>query len=445
MIKYTRFLIILLFAVTTFEARSQSTATSSSPYSRYGLGDITPTLLPQNIAMGGIATAINKINGYNSINPLNPASYGAINLTTIDIGVYSNMVTLNQTGQPSQKNSNFRLSHIAFAIPVSRRSALSFGLLPYSELGYNDKRTSKGFGTGSPIDTNTVNYLYNGEGGLSKAYIGYGFGIGRHLLLGANVSYIFGDLKNYQSTEFPNLYGTLNSRVEQDNSVAGLNYDYGAQYQIDLSLTRHIILAYSASANSKITTQNTYIASQYSLDGSGNANVAADSVINQKSAKAKIQLPQINHFGISYQRDEKYLIGADYSTGKWSDLSIAGVNQGLRDSKTLNIGGQITPNMNAIGNYWATVDYRLGAIIDKTYLAVNNPTGGGMTNINSYALTFGLGLPLRPNNLSFYKVNLSAEIGQRGTLNNGLVKENYINLHIGFTLNDKWFQKYKFD
>ncbi|MDB5117939.1 MAG: hypothetical protein JWQ79_3431 [Mucilaginibacter sp.] len=446
MIKYTKFFITFLLAVIVFEAKSQSTATSSSPYSQYGLGDLTPMLLPQNIGMGGIATATNVINGFNSINPLNPASYGAISLTTIDAGIYSSTLFLSQSGQSSAVNSNTRFSHVAFAIPVTRGSAFSFGLLPYSQLGYNYKQTlSKGFGSGSPADTNAVNYIYSGEGGLSKAYLGYGFTIARHLLVGFNVSYIFGDLKHYQTTEIPTYTGTLNSTVEQDNSVGGLNYDYGAQYSIDLSLTRHIILAYSASASSNLNSKSSYIVSQYSYDASGNKNVAADSIINQQGANAKIHLPQNNHFGISYQKDQKYLVGADYSTARWSDLSIGGVNQGMANSSTLNVGGQITPNMNALGNYWATVDYRFGFIHDQTYFNVPNPTGGGFTQIKSNSLTFGFGMPLRPNNLSFYKVNFSAEVGQRGTLSNGLVKENFINIHLGFTLNDKWFQRYKFD
>src|ERR1700690_3203769 len=107
----------------------------------YGLGNINSMLLPQNIGMGGIATAINSISGYNNINPLNPASYGVISYTTIDAGIYSDVSTFSQTGQPNATNSNFRLSHIAFAIPVSKRSALSFGLLPYSEMGYNNIQT----------------------------------------------------------------------------------------------------------------------------------------------------------------------------------------------------------------------------------------------------------------------------------------------------------------
>ena len=80
MIKYTRLFITFLLAVIVLEARAQSTATTSSPYSRYGLGDINDQLLPQNIGMGGIATATNNISGYNNINVLNPASYGKYQL-----------------------------------------------------------------------------------------------------------------------------------------------------------------------------------------------------------------------------------------------------------------------------------------------------------------------------------------------------------------------------
>jgi hypothetical protein len=397
--------------------------------------------------MGGIATATNAIGGFNSINPLNPASYGSLYTTTIDAGLYGGSLGLSQTGQQSKSNANFGLSHIAFGIPVTKHSALSFGLLPYSQVGYNFKQTlSRGFGTGSPVDTNLTNYTYNGEGGLSKAYLGYGVKFFRHLSIGANVSYIFGQIKHTQTTELPQLAGALNSSVEDNNSIGGLNYDYGVQYEFDFSLKRHLVLGYSASASSKLSSQSTYLVSQYTLDQNGVPNLPLDSIVNQQSAKTKIQLPQINHFGISYQNDDKFLVGADYTMGKWSNLTIGGTNQGLVDSKTFNVGGQYIPNINAVGNYWATVEYRLGFRYDQTYLRINNPTGDGLTDINSKAVTFGFGFRLRPyyQNI-FYKINISGEVGQRGTLNNGLVKENYFNLHIGFMINDRWFQKIKFD
>jgi hypothetical protein len=438
MIKYTRFLLTLLFsAVFVFAANAQST--TSSPYSRFGLGDISPQSTAQSAGIGGIGVATNRISLFNNINFLNPASYAAMSLTTIDVGIYSNFSTLSQTGQTSQSNKNFRLSHIAFGIPVSKHSALSFGLLPYSERGYNYKKSVSNLGTSSPADTNVTNYSYNGDGGLSKAYIGYGFTIAKHLLIGANVSYIFGNLKDNTTTETPDLAGFLNTKIEQTNSIGGLNYDYGLQYSIDLSQTKHVILGYSASAGSKLNSQSSFIVSHYTNDANGNPNIAVDSVINRQGASVKLKLPQINRFGVSFQNDGKFLVGADYSMGQWSNYSINGQNQGLVNSRTINVGAQITPNIGTIRNYLATVDYRIGGIYDETYMVVNN------TRIKRMAVTAGLGLPLRPNNGSFYKINISAEVGKRGTLANSLVKENYINLRLGFTLNDRWFTKYKFD
>lgn len=436
MIKFTRFILIFFFALSVKAAMAQSTATTSSPYSKYGLGLVDEDVLPQMRGMGGIGTAINRINGYNTANSLNPASYGFVNLTTIDIGLYANTVTLNQSGVNSQTNFNSRLSHVVFAIPVSKRSALSFGLKPYTELGYNYVQTHSNLGTTSPIDTNAVNYVYSGDGGLSKAYLGYGFGLGKHLYFGGNMSYIFGNLQQYSTTQIPNLYGVLNSEVEQSNHVGGLNYDVGTQVAFDFSETTHLTFGYSASLSTKLNTHYKYIITQ--RNGT-DASVAADTVVRQESDGAKIKLPLVNHFGVSYQKDGKYIIGADYSIGKWSDLNIAGVNQNLQNSQTFNVGGQIIPNINQYNSYLAAMSYQLGFKYEKTYININS------TDIKERAVTFGLGFPLPANNGAFYKINFSGEIGTRGTLDNGLIKENYFNFHLGFTLNDKWFRKYKFD
>ncbi|MNY13615.1 hypothetical protein D3C86_1467580 [compost metagenome] len=61
------------------------------------------------------------------------------------------------------------------------------------------------------------------------------------------------------------------------------------------------------------------------------------------------------------------------------------------------------------------------------------------------AVTFGLGLPLGYTRFAISKLNFTTELGRRGTLTNGLVQENYINFHLGITLNDTWFKRFKFD
>jgi hypothetical protein len=445
MIKFTKLFITFLLALTVFQARSQSTATTSSPYSQFGIGNLDQMALPQTLGMGGLGAAINNFSGYYNLNPVNPASYGSLHLTVIDIGIYGSSTSLSQTGQPSQSNGNFRINHVAFAFPVSKRSALSFGLQPYSEMGYSYKTTQKNFGTGNVIDTNAVNYLYSGQGDLSKAYIGYGFGIGKHLLLGVNASYIFGNLHQYSSTEIPDLISTINSRVEDSYAIGGASYDVGGQYTIDFSDSKHLILGYSATLISNITSQHTNIVSQYTYDASGNENVASDTLSQTQDPKAKLHLPYIGRYGLTFVSDNKFLIGAEYSQGNWSQLSIPGVTgQQYQNSKTYNLGGQFTPNANALSNYLATVDYRLGVIYNKSYVDVQ--TGNSSTNITDKAITIGFGFPLRPGlTSSFYKINFAAEIGTRGTEANGLVKENYVNFHLSFSLNDRWFAKYKLD
>jgi hypothetical protein len=442
MINYSKFFILLILSATTFGAFAQTSATTSSPYSKYGFGLYNDPLLPQNSAMGGLGTAVGKTGGFNDINVINPATYSYINLTTIDMGAFVNSTTLSQNSA-SQTSSNFRLNHITFAVPTGKHAAFSFGLLPYADLGYNYTKTgtvSLNNASSGGIDTaTTASYMYTGEGGLSKAYIGYGIGLGKNLHVGVNVAYIFGSEKQFRTTQFNNLLTTINSSIENSMSAGGLNYDYGLQYDIPFSESSRLTFGYSGSASTQLSTTSKFIVSQYTISADGTVNPALDSLRSEQT-DGKIKLPLINRFGITYQKDNKFMLGAEYKMGSWSNVTINGSNAGLQNSQSFTVGGQITPNINSIGSYLAVVDYRFGFNYDKTYINVNG------TDITQYAATVGLGLPI-PNTsrTSFYKVNLAAEVGRRGTLQNNLVRETFINFKIGFTINDKWFQKFKFD
>ncbi len=439
MINRTKSLLILLAIFSAFTASAQST--SSSPYSKFGLGDLQQQSLPQNMGMGGVAAGVRTLGGYNNINMLNPASYSAITFTTIDIGAYGTINTLSNSSA-KQTGTDFRLNHLAFAVPITKgTSALSFGLLPYTDYGYSFKQVTK-------IDTNTVNSVYGGEGGLSKAYFGYGFNLFKHLNLGFNVGYIFGNLRQTSSVEIPNYDGSssihpassFNTRIEKSQSIKGLNYDYGLQYQFDLSTTSKVVLGYSGSLKSTLTSATKYVSTQYLVDGTGAEATAADTTYIRQGSNVKIALPLTQNLGISFQKDNHYLIGADYSRGNWSQLTADGVNQGLNNTESYHIGGQIIPNINALGSFLAVMDYRLGYRYNKTYVRTSG------TDINESAVSFGLGIPIRSQNrTAFYKVNFAAEYGQRGILANNLIKENFVNLRLSFLLNDVWFVKRRFD
>lgn len=430
MYKRINYITAILIIVCGYGAQAQ--VTTSSPYSRYGLGNIKGSLLPQLRAMGGISTAVNKVSGFNYINMQNPASYAGITLTTIDMGMSADISSLSRNGL-SETNFNSTFSHLAFAVPVNRRSALSFGLLPYTDLGYSYRNTVK-------IDTMNVDQIYRGEGGLSKAYLGYGYRFGDHLRIGGNLEYIFGNLQTTRSTEYIT-GGAINSRMQNKNSVGGLNYSYGIQYDINIAPKTTMTIGYSGSSASKISSTLSSYVTHYSVDLSGNESTALDTLNRVEKEKSNLHLPLTHNFGIAIQQNDKWMVGADFRLGNWSKVSINDVNQGLQNSYGASIGAQITPDITSYNSYFKRVDYRFGVNYDKTYININNQ------DIKQMGVSFGFGFPLpaAQGGLSFYKINFTTELGQRGTLNNNLVKEKFVNFHLGFTLNDTWFRKYRVD
>ncbi|MGE6218481.1 hypothetical protein ACQKCH_01545 [Nubsella zeaxanthinifaciens] len=418
-------------------AGANAQTTVQSPYSKFGLGNLRNSVLPQQRAMGGISTGVFRSSYINNINMQNPASYAGIGLTTLDIGASGSLTTL-KTNSLSEKNFNSSLSHVAMAFPVTLKSALSIGILPYSDLGYDFKNTVN---IGNSTDnTKAADYIYNGEGGLSKAYLGYGMQFGDHFRLGANVEYLFGNLIQSRATEFVDDPGTFNSRQQTKNSVYGFNFSYGAQYDFRLGNKTSLVVGYSGSSSNKLNSELSEYTMIYSKDSQGNANSAFDTLAVVEGEKTKINLPLVHNFGFSIQKENKWLVGADYRMGKWSKLAINNVNQNLQDTYGFSVGGQFTPDLSAINGYFKRVDYRLGFTYDKTYIQMNSQ------DIKQTAITFGLGLPLSSYaRSSFYKMNIAAEVGRRGSLNNGLIQERYVNFHLSFMLNDKWFQRFRFD
>ncbi|HEX7366310.1 MAG TPA: hypothetical protein VF273_04395 [Pelobium sp.] len=405
-------------------------STINSPYSKYGVGNLKGAYLPQQQAIGNLAYGISTVGAYQNLNISNPASYANLRLTVFDIGVSTFSQTLNK-GNLSETSFNGSLSHLALGIPVSKKSALSIGLLPYSNLGYQFKNSDQ------KVDTFSVDHIYSGEGGLTKAYLGYGIGFGKHFSVGVNMSYIFGDLKEVKATEFSKYIGFLNSKTEDNNAVGGLNFDFGAQYVAALNKNTRLTLGYTGGVQTQLNTTYSQLSTRYY--NSQDADIRVDTSSFTKEVKGSLILPANHNFGFSIEKQNKWLLGADLRLANWANFAKNNVNGGLNNSWGFSVGGQITPNVNAVTNYLKLIDYRLGFSYDKSYITL------GTQDINVKSLNFGFGFPLISGRNSFYKINFATEIGSRGTLSNNLVKENFVNFHLGFTINDKWFQKYKYD
>ena len=57
---------------------------------------------------------------------------------------------------------------------------------------------------------------------------------------------------------------------------------------------------------------------------------------------------------------------------------------------------------------------------------------------NEFGISFGLGIPAGG---LFSNVNTTVEFGKRGTTNEDLVEENFVNFQLSLSLNDRWFIK----
>ena len=86
------------------------------------------------------------------------------------------------------------------------------------------------------------------------------------------------------------------------------------------------------------------------------------------------------------------------------------------------------------------MNYRIGARYNTGNLVLNNKS------IADFAVSAGVGLPAGGGRFKlFTMLNISTEYGIYGTSQNQLIQERYFRVVLGFTFNDRWFIKSKYD
>jgi hypothetical protein len=147
-------------------------------------------------------------------------------------------------------------------------------------------------------------------------------------------------------------------------------------------------------------------------------------------------LPVEFSFGAGYGHLNKWFLGTqlDYKKGESSDL--LGQDFQYKDSYKVAAGGWFMPNANDFRNYFNRVIYRYGAYFEKGSLVINDK------NINTVGVSFGATLPFKNSGQNRMSgIDLGLELGKRGTTQNNLINQNFINLKIGFNFSDKWCNK----
>lgn len=408
----------LLFLIIPFSVVSQNV--SNSPYSRFGFGELQSSYSAIHSAMGEVGVAINSPVG---INTINPASYAFVHKQrfTMQAGL-SHQTNLMEAGGVSQVVNTTKFNYLKMGFPVTRWWGSSFGLLPFSETAYsfNDSNTDP-----------DATYSFNGNGGLSRFYFGNGFRPIKNLSIGVNVNYLFGSIETNREVIFTDP-SFLNAKANEETIINGLSYDFGLIYtqsvkdwRLNLGLT--FDNGSSLSAERNLFTQTFRVV---------NLNqVLEDTIQFIQLEEGELVLPSSLAYGFSLV-NEKWTIAAEYTTKNWSEFELFETNDNLQNSSKLSLGAEFIPEIKAINKYHKIVRYRLGFYNAQTYLNLNNQS------IDQYALTVGLGLPLRRSGAL---LNLSAQVGKRGTTDYNLIQDSFVNFKIGFVLSDIWFIKRKFD
>lgn len=397
---------------------SQAQTTISSPYSRYGLGELKRGTYGQTASMGRATTALrdNK-----TINPFNPASFSAVDTLSFlfDLGLTGEFSSQSSPNfEETFKNSAF--DHINIAFPINKNIGISLGVLPYSGTGFSTIINSQ-------ETAGSVTQAFNTTGGLSEFYLGGAIELGKGFSVGANMSYLFGEISNVSEVTI-DATGYYNTISEQTLTIKDLNFNVGMQYTLNLSKENDLTLGFTYENKRKTNTEGEFIVLSI-------GNNFQDTIIHPNNQDLDYEIPARYSFGAALNLNKRLLLMADVSLQNWKETTITSIGEEFENNFSGHLGVQFTPDRTSLTNYFNLIRYRLGSFYDSGYMSLNGE------NLTNYGITFGLGLPIVNPKTS---INLSCELGKRGTSNNNLVEESYAFFGINITFADIWFLKRKY-
>lgn len=365
------------------------------------------------------------------LNFTNPAGNSGLKFTTYSLALENkNLQSKDAFGK--EKAAATYLSYLALGIPLGEKGGMSFGLMPNSTVGYS--LTENQYDLNDDLNKSS---LFEGTGGTNKVFLGFGYEIIDGLSIGIQGNYLFGKIENsivHQEADV-----ALATKYQTIANVNSFSLITGFQYKRKLNSKINLHLGGSFGLENEIETKgNEYL---YSVDLIA-SRIPSDTILNQESVGKLIQ-PLKSSLGVGVGKENKWFAGIDYSFQKALELNGTIFNSYSKiryeDSNKISIGGFYTPKYNSITSYWERVTYRAGLKMEKTGLLVNgNSSGSDFTAIDDFGISFGVGLPVS-NQLS--NLNVGFEFGKRGKITNNLVQENYINVRLSLSLNDKWFRK----
>ncbi|SFG66155.1 hypothetical protein [Pontibacter chinhatensis] len=427
--------VLIGFAALCLTQVAQAQLIGNTPYSRYGMGEVNE--IYGSIRGAGMAGA--GISAGNSFQPntANPALLYYNSITNFDFSGAGQFKTV-KSQYASQRDGNANLYNLSLAIPISRRWSTAVGLRPFTTINYEINSSSEVEGNPQA----SILRKYSGEGGLSEAYFAHGIRLFGGLTIGGSASYLFGNTiaetgTNVQDPEQASASIVNITRVDRTTYSdfifrAGINYRQKLKDKLNMSVGGVYTFAADLEAERDVSLERRGPDGNLLPDQSG-----AGLITYEDTLSSSIHLPANWRAGISIDNGSNLTVAADFSTYEWSKYkSFEGGNDNLKDSYRMALGAEYTPNANAIDSYFKRITYRGGLYFNDTQYRLNGE------DIKDMGVTAGFTFPLgRGTIYDLYLLNLSLGYGQRGTTDSGLIKEDYLQFGLGFTVNSRWFLK----
>jgi hypothetical protein len=444
----TKYLLVLFVAL---GLQNTLVAQENSPYSRYGIGDLTPNHNIVTRGMGGIAAGFND---WRNINFTNPASLAALGLTTFEVGGDIDTRTLKSANPIGKfKSTNTLISYVALGFPVASTKmkkkgigwGVTFGLRPVSRINYKIQRNSR------LNNIDSIVTMYEGEGGANQFFIGTGLSY-KKFSFGLNSGYMFGNKDYSTKLEFINdtvPYYRSNSATQ--TRFGGIFLNAGIQYEDTLNkvearsgkFPNRLRIGAYVNLQQKLNATQDIIRETFVPSGNGDF-FRLDSVYDQRDVAGKIVLPVTIGAGFTYT-NRHWLIGADFEMTNWSNYRFYNAKDAVQNTWVIRGGAQYYPakDNTPATKYFNFVRYRAGFYYGPDYVKLSKSR-------NEFGITAGAGFPLTSlrrvtYNNDFVTLNTAVEYGNRGNIKADNLKENIFRISIGVSMNSQWFFKRKYD
>lgn len=428
-------LVFVLFSVSVCIYAQQGTYGAYSPYSIYGIGDISKEGTAYNKSMGGTGIASRNRRFINYLNPAAVTARDSLSFMA-DFGLVQKN-TLYRQGDIKSGNNTFNIYDLVMSFPIYRSSAFMVGITPYSDVGYDFSTVE----TDPDIIGNTGNISYDsyGTGSVYQMFGGAGVTLWKRLSLGAEMICYFGNISKITNMDYANSsYRSVNSG--SDLMVRGITGKFGLQYEQRLggSVSMTIGATYRLGAKMRGSATNFKYANQSSVTDTLSHEVKS---FRASGARFADELG----IGISLKGGERWNTEFNYIRSDWRKAGMDAV-KGLSCegeaifsssvSQSFRAGFEIVPNRNDIRYYLRTCAYRAGIYYDQAYYKLDG------NNVNSLGVTLGVTLPV----FRWYNgISLGVDFGQKSSTRNNMIRERYAMFVIGFNIHDIWFQKPRYN